>query len=147
MTFWQKLKYLFSTKDLIFTILIFVVVIAFAMCNSATLVTVTFGEDSVDIVSAQFSMNIPYDMVESIELVDMPEAGEVVKGKDDIALRTGVWNNEVWGEYHACQDLQTDNCIAVYLDDGRVFVFSRKSNEDTAADFEIFQGYLTPETA
>lgn len=142
MTYWQKLKSLFRVRDLIFTLLLFFIIIGLALCKSSSLVEVTFSDEAVDIVSSAYTMNIPYDMVESIELIKIDEDDEIVNGVADIAMRTGVWRNEVWGEYHACVDLQTANCIAVHLDDGRVFVFSRRNAEETAADFATFQSYL-----
>ena len=140
--YFQKLKYLFSWKDLAFTALIFVLIIGLAMCKADKIVQTTFGEDAVDIVSSRYSMNIPYDMVEHIELADAVDDSELLNGKGDMAIRTGIWTNEVWGEHYACLDRDAGNCIVVYLNDGRIFVFSRSNDEETAADFEMFQSYL-----
>lgn len=96
----------------------------------------------MDIKAPKYSMNVPYDMVESIELVEIAEPGENVKGRDDMVTRTGIWENEAWGEYYACLDLQTSQCIVIHLDDGRTFVFSRRSNEETAEIFETFRTHL-----
>ena len=137
--FWQTI----SKKDFIFgiIILILVVIISFKPSNK---VRFSFGEDSVDINTTRYTMNIPYEMVESIEIVPYSEEDEQVRGRSDMALRTGIWQNESWGEYYACLDLQTDTCILVHLNDGRIFVFSHKSDEKVASDFATFQSYLNP---
>lgn len=144
MTYWKKLKSLLSFKDFFFTVLIFAIILGLAFCNSESQVKVTFQADSVDIVSSRFTMNIPYDMVEKIDLVVYPDDGELLKGKGDISLHTGVWTNSAWGEYYACVDLGAKQCITVLLDDGRLFVFSRKNDKETAGIYETFQTYLNP---
>lgn len=142
MTFWQKFWKLVSKKHLIFGVLLFAAVIALSLSQSAEAVTVTFGDSAVDIAASRFSMNIPYDMVDHAELVEIPDRGDVIDGTDDMAVRTGQWTNDTWGEYFVCADLDASNCIAVHLNDGRIFVFSRKDNAETAQIFETFQTYL-----
>lgn len=142
MKFWEKFWKLVSKKDLIFVSLIFLVVIILSFVESANKVTVTFGEAAVDIAAPRYTMNVPYEMVEGIELVEIAEAGENVEGRDDMITRTGRWVNEIWGEYYACLDLQTSRCILIHLDDGRIFAFSRRSDEETASIYETFQSYL-----
>ena len=142
MKFWEKFWKLVSKRDLVFGIIIFAAVIIFSFVESANKVKVEFAEDAVDIKAPKYSMNVPYDMVESIELVEIAEPGENVKGRDDMVTRTGIWENEAWGEYYACLDLQTSQCIVIHLDDGRTFVFSRRSNEETAEIFETFRTHL-----
>jgi len=126
--FWQ----IVSRKDIKFLSLLFVIVVIISIVQGTNLVTVNFGEDSVDIQSKKYSMNIPYDMVVSAELMDMPAAGERIEGNDDMTLRIGHWENETWGEYYVCANLNCTNCVAVHLNDGRIFVFSYKSNAKTA---------------
>ena len=125
--FWQ----IVSKKDFIFGLIILALVVVFSF-KPSNKVRFSFGEDSVDIRSTKFSMNIPYDMVVSAELMDMPAAGERIEGNDDMTLRIGHWENETWGEYYVCANLNCTNCVAVHLNDGRIFVFSYKSNAKTA---------------
>ncbi len=136
--FWQ----LVSRKDLVFGIVLFVLVIGYGAFESYNKVKVDFGEESVDVVSSKYIMNIPYDMVEGIELVDMPDAGEIIDGRDDMSLRYGTWENEAWGKYVVCADLSAGNAVVVHLDDGRTYVFSRRSNEVTQEIYHTFQTHL-----
>lgn len=140
--YFKKLKYLFKWRDLAFTVLLFTVILTIAFCRAESMMDVTFGETAVDITTSRYNMNIPYDMVESIEIGKVDQDDDLVSGVADIALRTGTWTNEVWGEYSACVDVQTDDCIVVHLNDGRIFVFSHKSNETVAEEFATFQSYL-----
>lgn len=140
--YFAKLKFLFKWRDLAFTLMLFAIILLIAFCRAETMMDVTFSEDAVDVVTDRYSMNIPYDMVESIELGKINEDDEIINGVADIALRSGVWHNEQWGEYTACMDVQTDDCIVVHLNDGRIFVFSHESNETVAEEFATFQSYL-----
>ena len=142
MNFWKKFWKLVSKKDLIFATLILVAVVVFSFFESQNKVKVTFNETAVDVVSSKYTMNIPYDMIERAELTALPEAGTVVSGRDDMTIRYGTWNNDLYGEYYICADLAAENCITVHLKDGRVFLFSRLSAEETAGLFDTLQTYL-----
>lgn len=136
--FWQ----LVSKRYLVFGVVLFALVIGTSVIEAENKVKVEFGETAVDIIAKRYALNIPYDMVDSIELVQMPDPGEILDGRDDMSIRYGTWTNEVWGEYTVCADLSASNAIAVHLNDGRVFVFSRKSNEETQSIFDTFQSHL-----
>lgn len=145
MTFWQKFKRLVFQRDFMFVVVLFVLAIVIGVFTSVTKVKVNFGEEAVDIYTNRYVMNVPYGIVESIELVEMPELGEVVNGREDGICNTGVWSNEAWGEYTACLHLQTNTCIVIHLNDGRIFAFSHRSDAVTAEDFAAFQSRLTNE--
>ena len=138
MKFWQSI----STKDFGFGIILFSLVIAVSILQPSNKIIAKFGDTSVDIKSAKFAMNIPYDMVADLELVDKPDMGQPVDGRDDMILQTGLWENDAWGEYYACVEIVTDNCIVIHLNDSRIFVISRRDNEETKAVFETFQSHI-----
>ena len=87
-------------------------------------------------------MNIPFDLVDSASLVDKPDLGTQLDAYNDNIVAYGTWENDVWGEYTACIEVATDNCIEIRLTDGRIFVISRRDNEETKRVFEEFQIYL-----
>lgn len=138
MKFWEKFWKLVSRKDLVFGILLFAVVIGMTVYETNHKVAVDFSDTAVDIRTSKYSMSIPYDLVESIELVELPDAGQVIDGTDDMAARTGLWENETWGEYYVCADLNSPTCIVAHLKDGRIFVFSRRNEEETEHDYGQF---------
>lgn len=138
----KKLRNLFSGRDALFLVIIFAAAIIIGLVKPSKNVQTKFREDSVDILSAKYTMNIPYDMVSSIELVDIPESGEIIDGDDNISTRTGLWKNDTWGEHYLCLDEMTSNCVVVHLKDGRIFVFSNGNDENTAESYATFQSYL-----
>ncbi len=135
--FWQFV----SRKDFIFGLIVFALAILISM-KPSNKVRFHFEEDSVDIKSTKYSMNIPYDMVESLELVSKPDMGTEIDGYTDSIIANGLWENDAWGEYTACIEVYTDNCILVHLTDGRLFVLSRRDNEETQRVYEEFLTYL-----
>ena len=140
--YFAKLKYLFKWRDLAFAVVLFTLILTVASCRAENMITVTYGEEAVDVVTNRYSMNIPYDMIESVQIGDVDEDDEIIKGKGDIALLTGHCMNKEWGEYYGIIDRQTGKCVLVYLNDGRLFVFSHQSDEKVQSDFETLQSYL-----
>ncbi len=140
--YFAKLKYLFKWRDLAFTLLLFTLILTVAFCRAEDMIKVTFGEEALDIVTNRYSMNIPYEMVESAEIGKVDKDDEIIKGKGDIALRTGHCLNKDWGEYYGCIDLQTSKCILIHLNDGRLFVFSHQSDEKVQQDYDTLQSHL-----
>lgn len=139
----MKFRDYFSVKHIIFTVVVLALFIGLAIFDSNTQVKVIFESDAVLVKSDKYNMTIPYDMVVSAELVDLPEAGEsVVNTRDDGTIRSGFWKNEVWGEHDIIADLEAKNCIVVSLNDGRIFVFSIRNTTETEKTFETLMTYL-----
>ena len=140
--YFAKLKYLFKWRDLGFTVLLFTLILTVAFCRAEDMIKVNFGEDALDVVTNRYSMNIPYEMIESVEVGILDEDDELIEGKGDIALRTGHCSNKDWGEYYGIIDLQTTKCVLIRLNDGRLFVFSHQSDEKVQSDAATLQTYL-----
>ena len=134
--YFAKLKYLFKWRDLAFTVLLFALIITVAFCRAEDMIRVNFGEEALDVVTNRYSLNIPYDMVDRVEIGDLDKNDEIIQGKGDIALRTGHCTNKEWGEYYGIMDLQTKTCVVIRLNDGRVFAFSHQSDEKVQQDYE-----------
>ena len=140
--YFAKLKYLFKWRDLAFTVLLFTLILTVAFCRAEDMIQVNFGEDALDVMTNRYSMNIPYEMIESVEVGVLDKDDEIIQGKGDIALRTGHCTNKDWGEYYGVIDLQTSKCVLIYLNDGRLFVFSHQSDEKVQSDAATLQTYL-----
>jgi len=140
MSFWEKLKALVPLRHILFILGLFAVTLVIFHFDSSEDIKVTFSETSVTAKASSFQMDIPYDMIDEAQLVPMEEGGAKITGSDNMVTRLGNWENDAWGEYHICADLDATNCIKVTLDDGRIFVFSRKSNEETQS---IYHELLT----
>ena len=140
--YFAKLKYLFKWRDLAFTVLLFALILTVAFCRAEDMIQVNFGEDALDVSTSRYSMNIPYEMIESVEIGTLDKDDKIIEGKGDIALRTGHCTNKDWGEYYGVIDLQTTKCVQIYLNDGRLFVFSHQSDEKVQSDAATLQTYL-----
>ena len=140
--YFAKLKYLFKWRDLAFTVLLFALILTVAFCRAEDMIQVNFGEDALDVSTSRYSMNIPYEMIESVEVGILDKDDKIIEGKGDIALRTGHCTNKDWGEYYGVIDLQTSKCVLIYLNDGRLFVFSHQSDEKVQSDAATLQTYL-----
>jgi len=139
----MKFRDYFSIKHILFTIVILAIFIVLAIVDSNTQVKVTFESDTVHVNSDKYNLSIPYELIQSTELIDLPEAGEeIVNGRDDQTIRSGLWKNDTWGEHDIVVDLEAENCIVVHLTDGRIFVFSIKNTEETEKTYETLQTYL-----
>lgn len=140
--YFAKLKYLFKWRDLAFTVLLFTLILTVAFCRAEDMIQVNFGEDALDVMTNRYSMNIPYEMIETVEIGTLDKDDKIIEGKGDVALRTGHCTNKDWGEYYGVIDLQTSKCVLIYLNDGRLFVFSHQSDEKVQSDAATLQTYL-----
>lgn len=132
-----------SKRDFIFGLVIFALVILISLFQPSNKVAVDFDAESVTVRSSRHTLNVPYDMIVSAELVEKPDMGSPTSGHDDMILQTGSWHNDTWGDYEACVEIATDNCIVFTLTDGRHFVISRRDNEETASVFAELQSHLS----
>lgn len=142
MTFWEKFKALVPLKHILFVLALFAVTLVIFYFDSSEDIKVSFSDESVTAKASSFRMDIPYDMIDSAELVPMEEGGTKITGSDNMVTRLGNWINDTWGEYYICADLDAQNCIRVNLNDGRIFIFSRKNDEETASIYAELLSHL-----
>ena len=132
-----------ALRQLVFILCLFVVMFLLAIWDSNTQIKVKFDDAAVHVKSDKYTMEIPYSDISSAELAQLPDAVDpVMNAFDDDIIRTGVWSDSTWGDHHCNVDLDCSSCIAVYLKDGSLFVFSRKSDKATAEDLQTLQTYL-----
>jgi len=134
----MKFRDIFSLKYILFALLIVAVMIPCMIIQSNNTVKIDVGETEVFINSSRYRMLIDYDIIASLELLPLAEAGEEVSEEcfDDGVVRYGEWKNDIWGTYSVCADLDVDSCIVAHLDDGRTFVFNRKNAEETESIYQ-----------
>lgn len=143
MKFWQSFSKSSIKRQFFFGLFLFAVMIPIAVLDSNTQVKVSFYDTSVYITSDKYSMDVPYDIIESASLETLPDPGERVENSyDNDVLRAGVWENDTWGNYHIAADLDADNCVVLRLDDGRIFVFSSKNETKTEKLYNELLTYL-----
>ena len=138
-SFWYNKKAML--KQFLFVLALFVLLIPVAIWDSNTQVKISYYDEEMYAKSDRYSLSVPYDMIEQVELTPLAELGEeVADGWEDDIIRTGNWKNETWGEYFIVADMDADNCVLITLIDGRKFVISRKDNTATE---EIYSTLLT----
>ena len=140
----MKFRDYFSLKHILFAVALFALLIPIAIRDSDTQVKVRFDDTSVYVNSDRFGMTVGYDLIASAALEPMGDPGEKADEDafDNDIVRTGLWTNGSWGEYNICADLDTGNCVVMYLHDGRVFVFSQKNDATTQEAYETLQSHL-----
>jgi len=138
-SFWYSKKAML--KQFLFVLALFAILIPVAIWDSNTQVKISYYDEEMYAKSDRYSLSVPYDMIEQVELTPLAELGEeVADGWEDDIIRTGNWKNDTWGEYFIVADMDADNCVLITLNDGRLFVVSRKDN---AATEEIYNTLLT----
>ena len=143
MKFWQSFSKKQIKKQLFFGIALFALMIPLAIRDSNTQVKVNFDDAAISIRSDRYNMSVRYDQIAYAELAELVDPGEKVEDAyDDNVLRVGAWYNDTWGEYYITADPDTDNCVVMHLDDGRIFVFSCKNDDKTAKLYEELLTYL-----
>ena len=75
-----KLKYLFKWRDLAFTLLLFALILTVAFCRAEDMIQVNFGEEALDVVTNRYSLNIPYELIETVEIGNLDKGDEIIKG-------------------------------------------------------------------
>ena len=138
----MKFRDIFSPKHIIFAVVIIALMLGFAVVQSNNTVKATFEDDLIYVRSSKFNMTIAYEDIDSVTLETLGDPGEKANEDawDDDIVRYGDWINDAWGEYTACIDPDTSNCVVVHLTDGRTLVFSRKND---STNEEIYNKLLT----
>lgn len=132
----------YAGRYTVFGLCLFLVVIGFSMVESHFRIDVALNDTEIVVNSNRYNMQVQYDLIASAELVEMPDRGERVDGKDETSIRYGIWTNDTWGEYVVIAIPNATNCIVMHLNDGRTFVFNARSNDYTAELYAQLQSHL-----
>ena len=127
---------------LLFTAIIVVIACA-TMCQSSTAIQIAFSDELVAVSSMDYGMNIEYTYVDSLALVNDPVLGSADGGKNKPELKSGLWQNDTWGQYHLCFNPNATNCIVVQTIDGQTFVFNYNTNEKTEEAYRTFMSRIS----
>lgn len=132
----------YAGRYTIFGLCLFLIVIGFSVVEGHFRIGVTFSDTEIAVTSNRYNMQVEYDLIASAELVEMPDRGEHIDGKDETSIRYGAWKNEAWGDYVVVAVPNATNCVVMHLHDGRTFVFNARSNDYTAELFTQLQSHL-----
>lgn len=79
--------------------------------------------------------------VTDMQLVQSPDLGHCVDGRETTSWRCGTWENDAWGTYTLCASKACTDCIVLRTSSG-IYVLSYESNDVTAALYESLQALL-----
>ncbi|MCC8066204.1 MAG: hypothetical protein LIO94_03760 [Clostridiales bacterium] len=101
------------------------------------------GEDSILINSyTEDEITVSYADITRITLTDEVDFGTLVEGSDDRRVRSGVWENEEWGEYYLFALKKVESDYLILETEEKVIVFNYESAEVTQTFYTSFQEYL-----
>lgn len=139
----MRFRDIFSLKHILFAVVLVALMMLFAINHSNNMVKVKFNEDAVRITSSEYNITLDYADIANATLENLSDAGQQKENAhDDEMLRSGVWENDTWGTYYICADLDATQCIVARLHDGRVFVFSRKNNAETQKIYDELLAHI-----
>lgn len=113
-----------SIRDMIFIFLILAVMLTFVLQDTSVDIFIHYDEDMLYVTSPRLNMDIPHADVVSAQLTDLPAFGVLVDGFEHTDYCTGIWKNDLWGEYDLCVLPNIEKCIVIQLKNGRTMVFN-----------------------
>lgn len=110
-------------------------------------ITLDFDQDALTIGGPKkFSIVVEYDSIDSLELVELTDAGTLISGGENRSYFWGTWENDTWGQYTLCAAKKVDTAILITTQDHELIVFDDYSNDTTAEMFQMFTELLTHRT-
>lgn len=123
-------------------LIVVAVVMLYTLSGGSVGICLNFEDEALAVSASDYDWTIPYDRIEALELVSLPDTGNMLDGVSRRNLRCGTWENEVWGEYTLCIRPDIDRCIVMTQKDGEVFVFNYESSSTTESLAEMISELL-----
>ncbi|MGM9521291.1 MAG: PH domain-containing protein [Oscillospiraceae bacterium] len=79
------------------------------------------------------SVTVSYDDIISAEVTELDDYGEPVNGESTKNYKTGMWNNDRWGDYYLMVTCSTKKVIVLTAKDGAAYVINYET-EDVTVD-------------
>ena len=81
---------------------------------------------------------IPYEDITEAELMEEPQYGTMLQGKDSRGGKSGSWEHPQWGEYTLCVYGSCPSAVRVLAGDG-CYVMNLASQSDTEQLYQLIQ--------
>lgn len=94
---------------------------------------ITFQADS------GYTAELQWDEISDIEVVEDFPYGTLVEGTDNSKEKSGIWNNDLFGEYELIANAKVSSCIVCTTNSGRTVVFNYESEESTESLLKALQ--------
>ena len=129
-------------RDLIFICAVVILVIFLVLSDTSVDIRVNYDEDLLYVTSPRLNIDIENREVASLSLVPISELGQLVDGYQHESYCTGIWKNDLWGEYELCIIPTLPQCVVVELINGRYIVFNCTTEAKTTQLFESYRSYI-----
>ena len=90
----KKFLNTYAGRYLIFGLCLFAVVIGVAMVEAHFRIDVAMTDTEITIHSNRYNLRVEYDLIASAELVEMPDRGDAIDGKDETTIKNS-WQKEL----------------------------------------------------
>lgn len=106
--------------------------------------SVKFGKDDILTLTGprKTSVTVPYDDIESIELITLADPGEKIDGGSSRSYYWGTWKNEEYGEYKLFVNKRSPAAILVKTFAGDIIIFNQGDTVTTENTYKMFSELL-----
>lgn len=116
--------------------LVIILILAKVM-NSGSVTAVTVEENGLSFAAESgYTSSLKWDEVKSVEKRDVLDYGTLVEGSDTAKEKSGIWNNEEFGNYELFVSPKISGCIVCTLQSDQVIVLNYESEESTDSFYE-----------
>lgn len=129
----------YRNTSIILCIFLFIGFLMFSKGNSRETIYVEPGDEALLIRHYQEGeRSVLYETLIQVELTDTIDFGEMIDGTDTPKGTSGLWKNEVYGEYYLYTTSQSEDYIILTATDQTV-VFNYENTSVTDDIFSAFQ--------
>lgn len=125
--------------NLLIILAIMIAISTVSFFRSENAVNFDWTENQVQITDPSGAVfTVVYEDVTALELLDQPDYGTCVTGKETSSWIYGTWENSVWGTYRLCASTGSALSIVIYTAEER-YVISYESDTITSALYDSIQ--------
>lgn len=134
-------------KNICCILLILAVVLFYTLFGGSVGTSLDFGEDALYLSALHYDWEVSYGQIRTLDLIQLPDYGQLVEGSEKSSLCCGIWENELWGSYTLCIDPRVETCIAITMEDGSVCVLNYENGDSTQQLYKMFTELLQSKAA
>lgn len=121
-TFWKR--------NFLWSVLLIVAVLVFSLFRGSGLSVAPAASELMLTLHDGSAVAIPYGQITEAELLEQPEFGTMLEGKDDLRGKSGHWEHPEWGTYTLCVYRSSDKVVRLVAG-GQIYAVSLASAADT----------------
>ena len=121
-TYWKR--------NFLWSVLLIVAVLVFSLFRGSGLSVAPSASELMLTLHDGTAVVIPYEQITEAELLEQPEFGTMLEGKDDLRGKSGSWEHPEWGTYTLCVYRSSDKVVRLVAGE-RIYTVSLASAADT----------------